>query len=70
MATAAAPSGARKRERRNVSDGAGVAVLGACVVWALVTAAAQDGRPEGVLLAVLAVAAGYAGGRVCGALLP
>ncbi|WP_327358533.1 O-antigen ligase family protein [Streptomyces sp. NBC_01304] len=70
MASAAAPPGARKRERRNVSDGAGVAVLGACAVWALITAAAQDGRPEGVLLAVLAVAAGYAGGRICGALLP
>ncbi|MFF5499139.1 O-antigen ligase family protein [Streptomyces aquilus] len=57
-------------DRRNVSDAAGVAVLGACAVWALVTAAVHDGRPEGVLLAVLAVAAGYAAGRICGALLP
>ncbi|MEU3983526.1 O-antigen ligase family protein [Streptomyces sp. NPDC026672] len=48
----------------------GVVVLGACAVWSLITAAAHDGRPEGVLLAVLAVAAGYAAGRVSGALLP
>ncbi|MDG9718391.1 O-antigen ligase family protein [Streptomyces sp. DH24] len=45
-------------------------ILGACAVWSLVTAAAHDGRPEGVLLAVLAVAAGYAAGRISGALLP
>ncbi|MFD7997621.1 O-antigen ligase family protein [Streptomyces mirabilis] len=48
----------------------GVIVLGACAVWALITATAHDGRPEGVLLAVLAVAAGYASGRILGALLP
>ncbi|MFD8229758.1 O-antigen ligase family protein, partial [Streptomyces massasporeus] len=30
----------------------------------------HDGRPEGVLLAILAVAAGYAAGRIGGALLP
>ncbi|MFF3372363.1 O-antigen ligase family protein [Streptomyces sp. NPDC002680] len=57
-------------ERRNVSDAAGVVVLGACATWSLITAATHDGRPEGVLLAVLAVAAGYASGRICGALLP
>ncbi|MEU9287186.1 O-antigen ligase family protein [Streptomyces sp. NPDC048275] len=57
-------------ERRNVSDAAGVIVLGACAVWSLITAAAQGGRPEGVLLAVLAVAAGYASGRILGAVLP
>ncbi|MFD5657789.1 O-antigen ligase family protein [Streptomyces hirsutus] len=45
-------------------------VLGACSAWSLITAAARDGRPEGVLLAVLAVAAGYAAGRIGGALLP
>ncbi|MET7595671.1 MULTISPECIES: O-antigen ligase family protein [unclassified Streptomyces] len=45
-------------------------VLAACAGWALVSAAARDGRPEGVLLAVLALAAGYASGRICGALLP
>ncbi|WEO99060.1 O-antigen ligase family protein [Streptomyces sp. FXJ1.172] len=45
-------------------------LLGACAGWALLTAAAHDGRPEGVLLAVLAVAAGHAVGRVSGALLP
>ncbi|MEU6507984.1 O-antigen ligase family protein [Streptomyces sp. NPDC046942] len=45
-------------------------LLGACAGWALLTAAAHDGRPEGVLLAVLAVTAGHAVGRVSGSLLP
>ncbi|MGW0882724.1 O-antigen ligase family protein [Streptomyces sp. NPDC002671] len=45
-------------------------LLGSCAGWSLITAAAHDGRPEGVLLAVLAVAAGYASGRISGALLP
>ncbi|MER6326940.1 hypothetical protein ABT303_33015, partial [Streptomyces coelicoflavus] len=51
-------------------DTAGTAILAACASWSLITAAARDGRPEGVLLAVLAVAAGYAAGRIGGALLP
>lgn len=45
-------------------------VLGGCAVWALVCAAGREARPEGVLLAVLAVAAGYACGRIFGTLLP
>ncbi|MEV0979390.1 hypothetical protein [Streptomyces sp. NPDC049915] len=45
-------------------------LLGACSAWSLITAGAHEGRPEGVLLAVLAVAAGCAAGRICGALLP
>ncbi|MBW8796908.1 MAG: O-antigen ligase family protein [Streptomyces sp.] len=57
-------------DRRNVSDVVGVVVLGACAAWPLISAAGHDGRPEGVLLAVLAVAAGYAAGRMSGALLP
>ncbi|MFD8519902.1 O-antigen ligase family protein [Streptomyces capillispiralis] len=57
-------------ERRTGPDTAGVVVLGACAVWPLITAAAGGGRPEGMLLAVLAVAAGYAAGRIGGALLP
>ncbi|MFF4315282.1 O-antigen ligase family protein [Streptomyces sp. NPDC001507] len=48
----------------------GVVVLGACAAWPLISATGRDGRPEGVLLAVLAVAAGYAAGRMSGALLP
>ncbi|CAM5252610.1 hypothetical protein SVIOM342S_03751 [Streptomyces violaceorubidus] len=44
-------------------------ILAACASWSLITAAARDGRPEGVLLALLAVAAGYAAGRIGGALL-
>ncbi|MET7684609.1 hypothetical protein [Streptomyces sp. NPDC005423] len=57
-------------ERRNGSDAAGIVVLGAAAAWSLITAAAHDGRPEGFLLAVLAVSAGYASGRISGALLP
>ncbi|MFE9438570.1 O-antigen ligase family protein [Streptomyces sp. NPDC006602] len=68
MRSAAGPD--EDGDRRNVSDAVGVVVLGACAIWSLITAAAHDGRPEGVLLAVLAVGAGYAAGRICGALLP
>lgn len=57
-------------DRRGATDASGVIVLGACAAWALITAAVHGGRPEGVLLAVLAVAAGYAAGRIGGALLP
>ncbi|MGW7356684.1 O-antigen ligase family protein [Streptomyces sp. NPDC054802] len=48
----------------------GVVVLAGCAVWSLVSAAGRDGRPEGVLLAVFAVTAGYACGRLCGSVLP
>ncbi|MEU8487202.1 hypothetical protein [Streptomyces sp. NPDC048641] len=68
MSSTAGPS--TEDERRNVADAAGIVALGACAVWSLITATAHAGRPEGVLLAVLAVAAGYACGRICGALLP
>lgn len=57
-------------ERRDGLDAAGVVLLGACAAWPLITAAVGDGRPEGMLLAVLAVAAGYAAGRIGGTLLP
>lgn len=53
-----------------VTDAAGVAVLACCAVWALIAAAGRPARPEGTLLALLAVAAGYAAGRILGALLP
>ncbi|WKX73644.1 O-antigen ligase [Streptomyces sp. XD-27] len=56
--------------RGGASDTAGVLILGGCAIWALVSAAGRAARPEGVLLAVLAVAAGYACGRMAGALLP
>lgn len=56
--------------RGNAPDLTGVIILGCCVLWALITATGRAARPEGVLLAVLAVAAGYAFGRICGALLP
>lgn len=57
-------------ERRIGPDAAGVVLLGVCAAWPLITAAARGGRPEGMLLAVLAVAAGCAAGRIGGALLP
>ncbi|MFF3615558.1 O-antigen ligase family protein [Streptomyces sp. NPDC002580] len=57
-------------ERRSAADAVGVIVLTACAAWSLITAAAHDGRPEGMLLAALAVAAGYASGRILGTLLP
>ncbi|WP_328766188.1 O-antigen ligase family protein [Streptomyces sp. NBC_00286] len=56
--------------RRAVSDVAGVIVLGGCATWSVITASVSGGRPEGVLLAVLAVAAGYASGRMCGTYVP
>ncbi|MGA4843535.1 O-antigen ligase family protein [Streptomyces sp. G45] len=56
--------------RRGATDASGVAILAACAAWVLITAGVRGGRPDGVLLALLAVAAGYAGGRIAGALLP
>ncbi|MET9624078.1 O-antigen ligase family protein [Streptomyces sp. NPDC006464] len=58
------------RAHGRAPDVAGVLVLGGCTLWALVSATGRDARPEGVLLAVLALAAGYACGRICGSLLP
>lgn len=58
------------RERGSGPDATGVVVLTGCAVWSLVSAAGRDGRPEGVLLAVFAVTAGYACGRLCGSVLP
>lgn len=67
MAGTAVPAA---HERRDRSDAAGVVVLAAWAVWALTTAAATAGRPEGILLAVLVLGGGYAAGRICGTLLP
>lgn len=58
------------REHGRTADVIGVLVLGGCAVWSLISAVGRDARPEGVLLAVFAVAAGYAGGRISGTLLP
>ncbi|MGW2654596.1 O-antigen ligase family protein [Streptomyces sp. NPDC001478] len=52
------------------SDAAGALILTACAIWTLICAAGRETRPEGVLLALLAVAAGFACGRICGTLLP
>ncbi|WP_406492031.1 O-antigen ligase family protein [Streptomyces sp. NBC_00846] len=66
-----APAGQnRARARGNASDGAGAVILAACAIWSLISAAGRETGPEGVLLALLAVAAGFTCGRICGTLLP
>lgn len=60
----------REPEGGNASDVAGALILAACAIWSLISAAGRETRPEGVLLALLAVAAGFACGRICGTLLP
>ncbi|MEU6660215.1 O-antigen polymerase [Streptomyces sp. NPDC046821] len=70
MSSTAGPSTETEYERHGVADAVGVVVLGACAAWSLLTATTRAGRPEGVLLAVLAVAAGYVCGRISGALVP
>ena len=52
------------------ADVIGALLLAGCAAWTLYTAAGRDTHPEGVLLGLLAVAAGYAGGRVAGAVVP
>ncbi|MFJ1646278.1 O-antigen ligase family protein [Streptomyces sp. NPDC088258] len=64
----AVPEAARDRGR--AADVLAAAMLGGCAAWALISAAAGGGRPEGVLLAVLAVASGYVCGRISGSLVP
>lgn len=63
-------SSAVQERESGAPDVAGVLILGACAAWALITAAGRDARPEGMLLAVLAVGAGYATGRIVGSLVP
>lgn len=70
MATADPAAAGNREGADHAPDAVGVAVLGCCAAWALISAAGRDARPEGVLLAVLALSAGYACGRICGSLLP
>ncbi|WNI19284.1 O-antigen ligase family protein [Actinacidiphila sp. ITFR-21] len=58
------------RPQNGAVDAVGIAVLACCAVWVLIAAAGRSARPEGALLALLAVTAGYAAGRVLGAVLP
>ncbi|WP_377272558.1 O-antigen ligase family protein [Peterkaempfera sp. SMS 1(5)a] len=59
------------RPRASRPDVLGPVVLTSCAGWTLAAAVGHEAaRPEGVLLALLAVAAGFAAGRVAGALLP
>ncbi|MFF7214025.1 O-antigen ligase family protein [Streptomyces sp. NPDC008238] len=68
--TGGAAAGPAERPRSGWTDAVGALVLAGCAVWSLVAAAGRPARPEGVLLAVLAVTAGYAAGRIGGALRP
>nr|WSX73156.1 O-antigen ligase family protein [Streptomyces sp. NBC_00899]WSX80778.1 O-antigen ligase family protein [Streptomyces sp. NBC_00899] len=61
---------AARRDSGGAVDAVGIVVLVCCAVWALIAAAGRPARPEGTLLALLAVTAGYALGRILGALLP
>jgi hypothetical protein len=56
--------------RTGATDALGIALLVCCAVWTLIAAAGRPARPEGTLLALLAVTAGYAAGRILGAILP
>lgn len=67
---AARPGPSGVRPPGAVTDAVGIVLLVCCAVWALVAAAGRPARPEGTLLALLAVTAGYAAGRILGALLP
>ncbi|MFJ4412049.1 O-antigen ligase family protein [Streptomyces sp. NPDC088910] len=75
-ATRTKPAGAPRPPRREprpysgTTDAVGIALLVCCGVWTLIAAAGRAARPEGTLLAILAVSAGYAAGRILGALLP
>ncbi|MEU4091456.1 O-antigen ligase family protein [Streptomyces sp. NPDC026673] len=62
--------GPAERPRSGRTDVVGALLLAGCAVWSLAAAAGRPARPEGVLLAVLAVTAGYAAGRIGGALRP
>lgn len=62
--------GPAERPRSGWTDVVGALLLAGCAVWSLAAAAGRPARPEGVLLAVLAVTAGYAAGRIGGALRP
>lgn len=51
-------------------DVIGALLLAGCASWSLYTSSGRDAHPEGVLLGLLAVAAGYAAGRIAGAVAP
>ncbi|WP_052433096.1 O-antigen ligase family protein, partial [Streptacidiphilus carbonis] len=51
-------------------DVLGALLLTGCASWSLYAASGRDAHPEGVLLGLLAVAAGYAAGRIAGAVAP
>jgi hypothetical protein len=68
MAAPAARSTVRRLGR--APDVVGTVVLVGCAAWALISAAGREARPEGMLLAVLAVTTGYVVGRISGSLVP
>ncbi|MFJ2112632.1 O-antigen ligase family protein [Streptomyces sp. NPDC087850] len=71
MAAPAERSAVRTVRGRGRAPGVtGALLLGCCALWALISAASGGGRPEGVLLAVLAALTGYVCGRIGGSLAP
>ncbi|MEZ0066415.1 hypothetical protein ABIA32_002425 [Streptacidiphilus sp. MAP12-20] len=50
-------------------DVVGVLLLAACAAWTVYSASGRQAQPEGMLLGLLAVTAGYALGRIAGAVL-
>ncbi|MFC5905916.1 O-antigen polymerase, partial [Streptacidiphilus monticola] len=65
-----AETAARSASAGTACDVAGAVLLTASAAWAVYTAAGRDVGPEGQLLALLAVTAGYAAGRIAGAVAP
>jgi O-antigen ligase len=71
MPDTAVPLGADVPARSDTAvDVVGFLLLAACAGWADYCASGREAHPEGVLLGLLATAAGYATGRIAGALLP
>ncbi|MEY9872470.1 O-antigen ligase [Streptacidiphilus sp. MAP12-33] len=67
-----APGGTSRptAENETVCDVVGFLLLAACAAWTDYCASGREAHPESVLLGLLAVAAGYATGRIAGSVLP
>jgi O-antigen ligase len=71
MPDTAVPLGVEAPVRSDaVCDVVGFLLLAACAAWTDYCASGREAHPEGVLLGLLAVSAGYATGRITGALAP
>ncbi|WP_042381441.1 O-antigen ligase family protein [Streptacidiphilus melanogenes] len=71
MPDTAVPPGVDAPARSDtVCDVVGFVLLAACAAWTDYCASGREAHPEGALLGLLAVSAGYATGRITGALAP